>query len=321
MGKLKSWLLFNALAGVLLISTVIVAPARAGTDEAAVFVNGLADQALTYLGDPSLAEDERAALFRELFREGFAVRGIAKFSLGRYWRSTDDAQREEYLSLFENVIIDTWSKRFGQYSGEAFEVRDATALSDSGDESVSIVQSLVWTSPDTPVRVDWRVASKGDVYKVTDVTVEGVSMANTQRDEYASLVRQAGVEGLLARLRERSGEIDRLAAAQIGTGLIVPAAGAAPADKQEPVPVETKTLAVQVASMRSEKRAMMAWKQLQAQFPGTLGSRAVRIEDVDLGDRGTFHRVRFGAFEAYGDAARICDELIGAGRECLVVQK
>ena len=321
----KSCRLFNAFAGAVLAGIVAVAtPAAALTaaDDAAAFVDGLADQALGYLGDPGLNDTERAALFRDLFRDGFAVRGIAKFSLGRYWRSADDAQREEYLALFENVIVDTWSKRFGQYSGETFEVRGATPLTSSGDESVTIVQSLVWTSPDAPVRVDWRVASKGNIYKITDVTVEGVSMANTQRDEYASLVRQQGLDGLLERLRERSGEIDRLAAAQAG-GLIVPSAGpdAAPADKQEPATVAATTLAVQVASLRSEKRARLAWEQLQDKFPETLGDRTVRLENVDLGDRGVFYRVRFGAFAAYGEAARICDELIGAGQDCLVVQR
>ncbi len=322
MGHLKSWRLFTTLSGVLLAGVMLAAtPARATTEDAAAFVDGLADRALGYLGDTSLSENERAGLFRELFREGFAVRGIAKFSLGRYWRGTDDAQREEYLTLFENVIIDTWSKRFGKYSGEAFEVRDATALTSGGDESVTIVQSLVWTSPDAPVRVDWRVANKGDVYKVTDVTVEGVSMANTQRDEYASLVRQAGVDGLLARLRERSGEIDRLAAARVGTGLIVPAAGGAPADTQEPVEVAATALAVQVASMRSEERARREWQRLQERFPGTLGSRTLRLENVDLGNRGVFYRVRFGTFAAYGEAAQICADLIGAGQECLVVQR
>ena len=72
-------------------------------------------------------------------------------------------------------------------------------------ERVAIVRSTFFTDPTTPVRVDWRVASRGDIYKITDVSVEGISMANTQRDEFASVIRKNSgkISALLEILRKK----------------------------------------------------------------------------------------------------------------------
>lgn len=324
---MKGGRLRTTLLGVLFGSMLALAGAPAaqatldGDDPAAAFVNGLAERALDLLADEDLSEIERLNQFRDLFRDGFAVQGIAKFSMGRYWRQADDAQREEYVALFEDVIVDSWSKRFTRYSGESFDVREAKPLSGDGDETVTIVKSLVWTSPESPIRVDWRVASNGVIFKITDVTVEGVSMANTQRDEYTALARQDGVDGLLDRLRVRSGEIERLAFALSYDSAILPASGAPPSNDDEPVAVAATTLAVQVASLRSEERAMMAWKEVQAKFPELLAGHAVRFEEVDLGERGRFTRVRVGAFGGYNEATSLCTALAEHGQDCLVVQR
>lgn len=172
------------------------------------FISTLADRAINTVTDSALSVDERRAKFRELFREGFAVSGIARFVLGRYWRKASDAERDEYLKLFENVIVTTWADRFSQYSGQKFEVNGAQpAPSASDKENVALVDSRFFVDPSTPVRIEWRVASRGDLFKIVDVSVEGISMANTQRDEFNSVIRKNGgeISALLDELRSRSG--------------------------------------------------------------------------------------------------------------------
>ena len=339
-GRLRTTLLGVLLGSMLALSGAPAAQAAsdnpASDDPAATFVDLLAERALGLLADPDLSEVERLNQFRELFRGGFAVQGIAKFSMGRYWRQADDAQREEYVALFEDVIIDSWSKRFTRFSGDSFDIREAwwvggsslgpsafpsTPLSDAGDETVTIVSSLVWTSPESPIRVDWRVASNGVIFQITDVTVEGVSMANTQRDEYTALARRYGVNGLIDRLRLRTGEIERLAFAQSYDGAGLPASGTAPAHNDDPITGGRPILAVQVASLRSEARARKVWERVQQKFPELLADHAVQFEAVDLGERGTFTRVRVGAFDGFSAASALCSTLAEGGQDCLVVQR
>ncbi len=196
----------------LALAFVVSAPqtqADSHVEASAEFIDTLAERAITTLTDADLSSEDRRNKFRELFREGFAVDGIARFALGRYWRRAPEAEREEYLGLFEKVIVNTWADRFSQYSGQRFEVNGAQpAPSASKNENVALVQSRFFTDPTTPVRIEWRVASRGDLYKIVDVSVEGISMANTQRDEFNSVVRKGGgkLSALNDELRRLAGE-------------------------------------------------------------------------------------------------------------------
>lgn len=198
----------SAVAGPLVALIIAVAPARADQHLAASseFIRSLADRAITTLTAEGQTTEMRRDQFRNLFREGFAINGIARFVLGRYWRRATEADRTEYLALFEDVIVNTWADRFSSYSGQEFTVQTAVdAPSAHEAERVAIVRSLFFSDPQTPIRVDWRVASRGNIFKITDVTVEGISMANTQRDEFASVIRSNSGElsALLDILRKK----------------------------------------------------------------------------------------------------------------------
>ncbi len=75
---------------------------------------------------------------------------------------------------------------------------------------------------------------------------------------------------------------------------------------------------VQLLSVRSEAAAKTAWTNLQSSHSDLLGGETLNIEAADLGDRGTFYRVRFGAFDAKADAGAVCKELKAQGQDCLV---
>jgi phospholipid transport system substrate-binding protein len=194
-------------AFVIVLALLFTAPAAwadGHLDASDTFIKTLSERAISTLTDTEITNQERRTQFRNLFREGFAVDGIARFALGRYWRSASKQEREEYLVLFEDVIVNTWADRFSLYSGQAFEVRGASNEPTNGPEKVALVSSLFFTTPTTPVRIEWRVASQGDVIKILDVKLEGISMANTQRDEFNSVIRNGGrnLSALLERLRK-----------------------------------------------------------------------------------------------------------------------
>ncbi len=182
------------------------ARAQTHVDGAEKFVQQLADHAISTLSSDAIAPEERQAEFRQLFQDGFAVNGIARFALGRHWRAASPEEREEYLGLFEDAIITSWANRLGAYSGEKFEIIDSRDVPTNGQEKAAIVRAMIWTNPTSPIRVDWRVATNGKIYKITDVVIAGVSMANTHRDDFASVIRRNGnkVSALNEVLRERS---------------------------------------------------------------------------------------------------------------------
>jgi phospholipid transport system substrate-binding protein len=166
-------------------------------------MQSLGSKAIGELTDPAVPQAERQARFRTLLDEHFDVPTIAKFTLGRYWRTATDEQRAEFSKLFEDFIVQSYSTRFAEYHGESFQVAGSSA-----DESGAIVvHSKIDMPSSEDVRVDWHLRAAGGSFAIVDIVVEGVSMAVTQRSEFASVIQsRGGVAGLLEALRAKNAQ-------------------------------------------------------------------------------------------------------------------
>ncbi len=155
--------------------------------------------------DKAITDEQRQARFREILTETFDLPTIARFTLGRYWRIASKKQRDDYVRLFEEFIVQAYSHRFKDLSGQTFEVKQSHEI----NARDRLVLSEIKIKPGKPpIRVNWRVRRRDNAYRVIDVVVEGVSMSVTQRDEFAAVIRRSGgkVEGLLAALRRKTGQ-------------------------------------------------------------------------------------------------------------------
>jgi len=187
-------------------------PAWAGIEEGAdSFLRSLAGKAVQSLTQAETPRNERIKRFRVMFRENFAVRSIGKFVLGRNWRRASDAEKKEYLVLFEDLMVVTYVDRFQRYAGEALMVVKARAESDN---IATVFTEIERPGGAKPIRVDWRVGTNGTIYKILDVVVEGTSMSNTLRSDFGSIVRREGnqVSGLLEALRQKTAALKAEAA-------------------------------------------------------------------------------------------------------------
>lgn len=177
-------------------------------DGADAFVQKLGDRAIASLTRPGMNRHEMEANFREIFDQSFDVTAIGKFVLGKYWRQATDAQQSDFLKLFEELIVRTYSARFREYTGETLHV---TGLrSDSPQQA--IVTAEIQRPQGPPIRVDWRVGQNANgSMRVYDVVIEGVSMSVTQRAEFASVIQRSGgeIEGLLNSLRDKIVSLDK----------------------------------------------------------------------------------------------------------------
>ena len=180
---------------------VIVVTANAGVAEGAKnFIASMGDRGINFLGNEGMSQDAKKAEFRNLLNDSFDMNTIGRFSLGNYWKSATPAQQQEYLKLFNNMIVKVYSKRFSDYKGQKFEVRSARP-----ENKDTVVTSFIIPSDGPQVQVDWRVRNKGGSYKVVDIIVEGVSMSQTQLADFASVLQRGGgkVDVLLQHLRQQ----------------------------------------------------------------------------------------------------------------------
>ena len=166
------------------------------------FIENVSSRGLSFLQNENLDEAGRKKEFGKLLRDSFDLKTIGRFALGTYWRQADDAQKDEYINLFEDMVINTYAKRFKEYQGQQVAVDRARP---EGDKDTIVNSRIVSTDGAPDVQLDWRVRYKNGQYRIIDVLVEGVSMSLTQRSEFSSIIQRGGgnIEALLVKLRER----------------------------------------------------------------------------------------------------------------------
>ena len=191
----------TGLSLLLAFSSMPRSGASAAAADASDFMNELWKRAAEVLAK-KLPPAERLARFRQLFRADFDGLAIARFVLGRYWRSASEEERQEFLKLFEDYVVYVYGTRLSDFNGETFRVRSSRTDGDG-----TIVSTDIFTAgANAPIKVDWRLIAENGSFKITDVIIEGISLMVTQRSEFASVIQRHGGQlgGLLALMREKT---------------------------------------------------------------------------------------------------------------------
>jgi phospholipid transport system substrate-binding protein len=185
----------------LLLSSVIGgAPRSLAAPDPVSFVSDLGNRALAAMrnGDTTVAKQGQ---FRQLFRQYFDVEGCARSALGPYWNNSTAQQRQEFVKLYEDYVIILYSAHLGALGGENFKV-----LGSQTDNERIIVASRIQINGAAPISIDWQLKSISGGYKVTDVIVNGISMASAQHSDLVSVIQRNNghVSALLIALREKN---------------------------------------------------------------------------------------------------------------------
>ena len=191
---------FLLLSAYILLSGIIAGTPRsfAATDGPASFVNDVGTRALAGIGDAN-TEEARQVLFRQLFRRYFDAQACARSALGSHWQSATAQQRQEYIKRYEDYIVIGYSTYLAHFGGASF-----TVLGSQPDKDGFIVTSRI--NGVVPIGVDWQISPTDTGYKVTDLIVSGIDMADMQHSDVISVIqRNSGhVQALLAVLREKN---------------------------------------------------------------------------------------------------------------------
>ena len=172
----------------------------AAADDPVNFVTELGSRALAAMGNGDTAAATQIR-FRQLFRQYFDEEACARFALGTYWRTATALQRREFVELYEDYVVVSYSAALPDLGGASFEV-----LGSQSDREGIIVSSRVQISGGRPIGIDWRLKLTNHGYKVTDVIVNSISTATTQHSDLISFIQRhnGDVPSFLIALREKN---------------------------------------------------------------------------------------------------------------------
>lgn len=181
-----------------------LSPARAdGLDQASAFIERTMKELAVVLNGPDGLASKQKKL-QVIVDRTVDVERIARFCLGRFWRSASPAQQNEYLDLFHRVLMINITSKVGDYQGVSFAMGRASAR--EGGEIV--VATTVIRPGTTPAKVDWLVSSEGGGARIVDVIAEGTSLRLTQRSDYSAYLahNNNSVQALIEALRQQASQ-------------------------------------------------------------------------------------------------------------------
>ena len=202
------------LLGGLAATGLAAAPARAQQTDiarATAFIQATGEELVAAINATNAPVAQRRERVAQILRRAVDVDGVGRFILGRWWRTATAEQQQEYLQLFEQVLIRNLSARFGEFQGVRFSLGRTQART----EEDALVSTIVERPGNPAFGLDWRVAEVGGQPRVVDVIAEGTSLRLTTRSEYSSVITRNGgnVGALLVAMRQ---QIQTLAAREGG---------------------------------------------------------------------------------------------------------
>ncbi len=171
--------------------------------EADVFVQSTVNRASQILSK-DISKDEKINQLKLIAKDTVDIKGVGYYSLGSVRKNLDNDQKKKYLILFESYFLKSFSSRLSEYTNPKIEVQGKNIL----NENYTIVNSLLAATSERPeVKIDWRVYTKNpDKPLIRDLIIEGLSLARTQKEEFASILNSndGNIEALFKALKEFS---------------------------------------------------------------------------------------------------------------------
>jgi phospholipid transport system substrate-binding protein len=171
-------------AGMLMVGSVGV---KADDKSVQDFVNTLSNTTLQQLSGEQ-SDADRVAKLRPILDKYFDMPAISKYVLGGYWRKASPDQQKAFVAAFTDYISVSYGKRFGQYSGHKMDIK---RVHDDGDGHATAF-TIVQVAGEDPTRVDWVIDTVDNSFHILDLRVEGLSLSDTHRQEFASVIQNNG---------------------------------------------------------------------------------------------------------------------------------
>jgi phospholipid transport system substrate-binding protein len=184
-----------------MLAATLPGVASAQLGGASDFVRDLGEQAIAVLRSKDKDLAEREAALDKLLKDSFDLYLISRFSLGRYWRQASEDQRRDYLQLFSEYVLRSYASKLGGYAGERLVIVSEQPLKNKKDVYVN---TRINRPSGPPIKASWRVRKVNSRTRIIDVTIEGISLVVTLREQFSAVIRKNGMEGLLEVLRART---------------------------------------------------------------------------------------------------------------------
>ena len=185
--------IFFYISIVLLIST----NSYSTESNAEAFVLKLTDEAKIIFNDKSLNKESRIKKLNDLSLKYLDLDALAGYTLGDYREKATNSEKENFNKLFKEYFIKNMSSKLNDFADQDLKITDSKKI----NENNIIVSTKIFSKKDAQeITVEWRIYIKDTKLLARDLVVEGLSLARTQKEEFASIIASKGFSGVISAL-------------------------------------------------------------------------------------------------------------------------
>lgn len=182
-------------------------PASAATPAEAFIADNI-QKGLSILNDRQLSEGDRADRFQQLLLGLTDTRRIAAFTLGQYVRTAPQADRDEFAAAFQDYSIAVYRSYLAKYAGQSLKVTGSSQRAPDDFIVNTVMVDPNDRSGQRPLEVDFRVRTDTGRPELIDISVLGIWLALSQRDQFVAFLSQnrGDVKALTAHMRQTAAQ-------------------------------------------------------------------------------------------------------------------
>lgn len=196
----KFYNLFLLMVGVLFASQSVLA-----ASEPSVLVKQTSDDVLAIVqNDAEIQAGNRQKLFalaEEKILPNFDFNRVCRLVLGKHWRRATDAQKSSFQQEFRTLLLRTYSTALVKYDIKEIQYKKTKY---SKDKQLAKVPTVIVPKDGPGVGVTYTLKSQGDMWKVYDIVIENISLVTNYRSQFATEIRQNGLDSLIAKLASKN---------------------------------------------------------------------------------------------------------------------
>ena len=187
---------------------VSISSASIAADGPLELVHKTADDVLAVLkADDSIQQDKEKIykLAEEKILPNFDLDRISMLVLGKTWRKINGDQQQQFKSEFKTMLLRTYAVALGKYKDQEIDFKPMRM--EPTDKQATVKTQIIQEGAQ-PISVDYTLAKKDDEWKVFDIVIEGVSLVTNYRSQFASEIKNNGIDSLITKLAEKNSKGD-----------------------------------------------------------------------------------------------------------------
>jgi len=183
------------LVGSLLLATYTM---RAEAGEPMDKLRQTVNEVLAIVSNKALPPAERRVKIRQAVLQHFGFDEMSQRALGQHWSTLTPPQRQEFVTLFTDLLERSYITRIESYNADVHGVR---YLKEEIDQDRAAVYTEIVSKRDLPAAVEYRLLHRDGNWKVYDIVIEGVSLVNNYRTQFNTIIMKDSYAGLVKQMR------------------------------------------------------------------------------------------------------------------------